>query len=397
MQVKQISSKIITISFLTISIISFISVIFPKFLVEISINDRYRTVNFFDTVGTLTYEIIIVNVIFFGILILYKKNKYLSKFKKIFPKILDNDVSKRNAFVIIFVLFIIYFIFTFDEFFREEFELGDYFGVKEQFTKEYVLEENLGQYFVRYSLLWISANVFENVRIIPYIASIGLLLTTYFLTLELTKKRISGLIAFTILLQSNLFLLFDTTSSYENFWTCFYFISLYMILKKPIGSPVSFILSLLSKPLVITLLPINIYMILTKKIRNKKFLIITYGVIIVLITISVTSTNLFISNVELDLDKFTYGLNEFGNSLRFDNIILLLFFPATIFLIIRFRKTKDIINVNIILIGIIFTLLSQPILLAMADFSIQPYRFIPFIVFTSIAIGMTFMNPKKED
>lgn len=400
MAVEQKSSKIIISSFIIISIISFTSIIFPRFLIELSINDPFRTADYFGVIGKLTYGLIVVNFIFFSMLILYKKNKLPLKFMSIFQKISNIEISRRTAFIIIGVLLIIHLIFSIDEFYLEEYELADYRLVKPA-VSNINLEDgrDYKQYLVRFSLLSISDNLFGNLRILPYIASISLLMITYFLTLELTKSRFSGIVAFSVLLQSNLFLLFDTTATYENFWTMFYFLSVYLILKKPIGSPVSFILGLLSKTLTAAFLPINWYIIATSKMSNsnRKFLLITYGFITLSILIILFTTNIFSINPEFHLDKFTFGLNEFGNSLRFDNIILLLFFPATIFLILQFSKTQNKINVNIVLIGIIFTIISQPLLLAIMGFSIQPYRFIPFIVFTSIAIGMAFMNPKRVD
>ena len=53
-------------------------------------------------------------------------------------------------------------------------------------------------------------------------------------------------------------------------------------------------------------------------------------------------------------------MNEFGNSLRFDGIILILFFPA---LIILFTKKGNVTkSVNLIFVGIIFSILSFALL-----------------------------------
>jgi len=110
-----------------------------------------------------------------------------------------------------------------------------------------------------------------------------------------------------VLLQSNLFLLFDTTSTYENFWTSFYFFSLYLIFKKPIGSHASFILGILSKPLVVTLLPINLYAIFINNSKKSQQIIlwVTYSAIILLIIVAFFTnsiTHVSTGNAELNFD-----------------------------------------------------------------------------------------------
>lgn len=371
------------------------SLIFPKFLVEIIIDDPYRVVGLFD-IGSNAYLFIIGNIILFSIIILVKIKNKTPILNNFFNRILNKDISKNTALLFMIILFVIYFIFSVDEFSREEFELGDYYNVKEV-ASDYSFEGGLSGNIVRYTLLNVSDTVLGNIKILPFVASISLLLITYFLTLELTKKRIAGIIAFTVLLQSNLFLLFDTTSTYENFWTAFYFFSLYLILKKPIGSPGSFIFALLSKGLVVTLIPINWYLILTSKIsnNNKKYLLISYGILTIFILLIMFTTDFVLQTVGFNFDKFISGFNELGQALRFDHIILLLFFPATILLALKIGKNKN--NTNIVLIGLIFSMISQPILSAILGITIQPYRYIPFIVFSSIAIGMIFMNSKTSD
>jgi len=83
-------------------------------------------------------------------------------------------------------------------------------------------------------------------------------------------------------------------------------------------------------------------------------------------------------------------MNEFGNTLRFDGLILMLFIPC---IIILFKKTGQIAkSVNLIFVGIIMSILSQPIMYSLIDMTLQPYRFIPLIVFSAISIGIIFSN-----
>jgi len=394
---KQQVSKIIFLICLTVSLISFVSLIFPALLVELTIEKSNREINFFE-LGGWAIPIITVNIVFLGLLIIHKLNRLPIGFNKIIHKISVNDVSRRTTVIVLLVLFFIYLSFSIDELQREEFELGDYKGAEEA-AREFSFEDpQIISPQIRYFFLHISLLVFDNIRILPFIASISLLLITFFLTLELTKKRISALIAFTVLLQSNLFLLFDTTSTYENFWTFFYFFSLYLIFKKPIGSHASFILGMLSKPLVITFLPVNLFAIFTNNTKKSKQIIlwITYGAIILLI-IGALITNNVVHVIEpnFDLKKLISSMNEFGNSLRYDSLILMLLIPC---IIILFRKTGQIAkSVNLIFVGIIMSILSQSIMYSLIDMTLQPYRFIPLIVFSAISVGIIFSNSNISD
>jgi len=406
LQNQQQVSKIIFALCLSIILISFVSLIFPTFLVELVIDEPIldqskREVNIYEF-GVLAPTIITANAIFFGLLVVHKLNKLPNRISKIISKVTVNDISKKTCVIVMIILFIVYFVFSFDEFQREEFELGDYKGAEKgarnfEFNDNAIISPQLRYFFLHASLV-----LFDNIRIVPFLASISLLLITFFLTLELTKKRIAGVIAFGVLLQSNLFLLFDTTSAYENFWTAFYFFSLYLIFKKPIGSHVSFVLGMLTKPIVLTLLPVNLFAILTSDLKkNRKIILwITYGVIILLIAYAFFSNNITHvsadnSEVGFDPEKLISAMNEFGNSLRFDGLILTLLIPV---MIILFRKKGPIVkSINIILVGIIFAILSQPIMFSIIDMTIQPYRFIPIIVFSAISIGMIFSNSNTLD
>lgn len=394
---QYIFSKFIFWSCLGTVIFSFLSLIFPALLIEITNNINSRDVNLFEF-GKLAMPIIASNLTFIGFYFLYKKNKLSQKITKSFNFIFNKDVSKKTTLIIILILFSIYIIFTIDELNKEEYELGDYRGVV-QVTRNYEFPETISiAPHLRYFLLHVSYIIFDNVRVLPYIASISLLLITFFLTLEITKKRFSAIIAFSVLLQSNLFLIFDTTATYENFWTAFYFFSLYLIFKRSNFSGISFVLSMISKSLTVVYLPINIFAILNNNTskRDKLILLISYGIIIsIIITAFLTSNLVHTSNVDFNINNLISSFNEMGNSLRFDSLIILLMIPV---LIILANKKGEIRNkITIIFFGISIVILSQPIMFSLIDMTIQPYRFIPLIVFYSIGIGIIFTNSNMTD
>ena len=389
-------SKIIYFLCLFISVFSFISLIFPVLIVETTISDIDREKNLFE-LGGLAVPLLIGNIIIFSILVLHKIKKLPRRISGIIDFVKNNDISRKVSIVILIVMFGTYIAFSIDEFEHEEFELGDYIAVKE-FAENFDYKNSSITTIVRFSILNISYQVFENIKVLPFIASISLLLVTYFLTLELSRKRISSLIACGIVMQSNLFLIFDSTATYENFWTLFFFLSLYFIFKKPIGSPILFVLAMASKGLVAIYLPINFYVIITSKISKlkKKILLTIYGVIITGIGIAFLTDQIgFYALSNLDINRFVYSFNEFGNTMRFDGLILLILLPTIVVLGNRVKSFSD--KINIVLIGIFFTLISQAMFHFITGISLQPYRLIPFVIFLAIGVGMVFSNSKTLD
>ena len=94
---------------------------------------------------------------------------------------------------------------------------GDYEGVKQR-AQTWTLESipTSTENHVKYFLITTSMKIFGNYAVIPFIASIALVLVTFDITRKITQKRFAAIVAVIILLQSNLFLTYDDTSvTYE--------------------------------------------------------------------------------------------------------------------------------------------------------------------------------------
>lgn len=249
-----------------------------------------------------------------------------------------------------------------------------------------------------YFFLFISLEYLGNIRFLPFIASIGLLILVYFLTKEISGKRISGIIATAILVQSNLFLLYDTTSTYENFWTFFYFLSLYLIVRKSSTSVLSYMTSILLKPLVILFLPINfVWIFMNEMKRDKLKIIIGFSIIVIIIFVAFFMGELrhvHVEGVGFNEEKFVLAFNETSNALRFDNVMLIVFVPVIVLLYLQSRNLNS--NKIFVLFGILFTLVSQPLLYSIIEMTIQPYRFIPLIIFVAIGFGIICSENNRE-
>ncbi len=375
-----------------IALISFVSVLFPAFLPESLSSFPNPNSNPYEF-GFWAYPVLVSNIIFLVIGIAYRKNKLPQQVLSLINFVLNFEASRKITVIVIIVLIAFYTIFSIDELGREEYELGDYRDVKKA-AENWTFNEfniSIGSH-LKYFLLHTSFLIFDNIRILPFVASIALLILTYFITVKITEKRFAGIIAMIVLLQSNLFLLFDTTASYENFWILFYLLSLYLIYKMPSLSALSYILSVFSKHIVIVYLPMTFFFIYRSTIskRKKFFTALIYGVILSFIAISFATGNIpsISDDLVFDHKKFLLGFTSLANSLRFDGVVLIGLLPVMVLLFIKSRNGFPQADSFLVLMAGV--LLSAPLLTGLTDITNQPYRFIPLVVFFAIAVGTLF-------
>lgn len=352
--------------------------------------------------GILTIPILLTNFVMLGLGISYFKGKLPNQIIKSIKFIFNFEVSKKVAFVVLVVILGVYISSSINELSSEE-ALGDYSRVKKSVEawsfKDLQQLDHLRPH-VRTFLLSVSLNYLDNIRIIPFLASISLLILTYLITLELSKKRFAGLVSVVIILQSPVFLKYDTTATYENFWTVFYIFSLYTIYKFWPLSPFSWILSILSKPITSIFLPMTLFIVYKADIsrRRKIALTMTYITIssIALGIVFSLDTNVVGGTGEIKfVDRFFWnGFVSLAFQLRYDYLVILFLLPLTFGLFIASRK--GIIQSDSILILITGILFSAPILTGFTDITNQPYRFIPLVVFFAMGVGVILTKRKTK-
>ena len=248
---------------------------------------------------------------------------------------------------------------------------------------------------VRMILFVISEEVFHNVKIIPYLASIFLLITAYFLTIKLSEKNFTGLIAVVLILQSSTFYLYDTIAVYENFWVLFYIFSIYLIFKKPKFSSIFFILAIFSKAIIVPWLPISILVTLLSDIsRNKKIFVFSTHIVAIIISLIVFqySDAIYGNVVNIDISEFWIGFSTLAFNLRFDVVLLLFLLPVSVGLFLKaMNGSKNSISLIVLICG---TILVTPVLEMITDhYFVYPYRYVPLVVF--FAIGLSSLFSKK--
>lgn len=372
-----------------------ISIIFPALLIRMSSgSDLSIIVDPFEF-GALAVPLITSNVIFFLVYFIVKNNSNLrTKFKKI----IDFDISNKIGLLAVLLIISVYVILSFNETLESEI-WPDYsmivLGQYESWLSSDTLEENLPQYHTKMFFLHSSELLFQNLRIIPFLASISLLFLTYIFTLKITSKPIAGLISVFVLVQSFLFTTFDTTATYANFWILFYLLSIYLIEKSWHTSFISFFVSIFAKPVTLLFLPASLFYIFRSSLTTKQKImsIIPYVIIGIVIFIAIfiifpDSELLPDSTLFFHPTKFISGLTIFSYQLRFDLLILMSLVPLNFLL---YKKSlaghKHAQSLQILLAIII---LSGPLLTGLLNFLTNPYRLVSFVVFFAISFGYIF-------
>lgn len=378
---------------ITVILITLISVIFPSLILGIN-NDfpKYpEKINIYE-LGILAYPLLVANFVVVGLMILYSKNKFPSIFAKLINFILGFEISSKIAFSVVVILLGLYTILTVSEISQDE-PWEDYTRAVKPKLEKWSIQEftsptgNPLTFFFETT----SMSIFGNYKIIPFIASIALLVLTYFITVQISKKKFAGIISLVFVLSSTIFLTYDTSITYPNFWILFYLFSLFTINKVWPLSSISFLLAALSKELAIFFLPMTLFFIYRSNLTKKKKVQVFASYLIIII---LGMTIVFLRGGDT-LDTFTYDSHEFwsgfttiASQFRFDGLIIISLLPLTIGLFILSRRGFKL--VDSIMVLILGMLLSAPIISGFTTYTNAPYRFIPLIIFFAMGVGVLF-------
>ena len=315
------------------------------------------------------------------------------------------EISKKNTLIIFIIIMGIYIGFSIPELFLDESLVWDDYIVLEsalelwpdgESDNVYVQEQN--DRYVRMFLLDASLNVFQNIKFLPFIASILVVSFTYLITTQICQKRFAGIISMIVLLQSGIFLKYDTIAVYENFWVLFYLISLYVIKKGWFLSPVFYILAVFSKAYMAPFFVMTLFTTYRSKIKTRTKLAILFSYVVIIIAaigIIFAGETLYPQVFEIDTPRFLLGFAATAFQFRFDLFILIMLLPVSIGLLFLARnQLKEADSVMFLIFG---TILAGPILImSTAFYEILPYRLVPLIVFVAIGIGLFFSKRTSQ-
>ena len=350
--------------------------------------------------GYQSVFLIVSNVVIFCFGIAYYKKKIPSSLHDLVEKIRTFEISKRVSIISLAVILVVYVGLSTPELFLDESsQWSDYdavlipaleiwpFGESDDI---YIQEQN--DRYVRMFLLDVSLDVFQNIKLLPFIASILIVVFTYLITVQFCQKRFAGIISVVVLLQTYTFLKFDTTAVYENFWVLFFLISLYVIEKKWFLSPIFYIIAFYTKAYVAPFFLLTLFTTYRSQVsrRTKIAILISYIIIVLAaITIIFLGDTVYPDVIEVNSSKFILGFQVIIAQLRFDLFFIMALLPVTVGLI--FLSKNKLKHADSILILIFGTIITSPILVTFTyHYEILPYRFIPLLIFFSIGVGMFF-------
>ena len=395
---RSVSFVVFVITLVVVGL-NYVSLFFPALIVT-SITDFEGNVDPLEP-GVWVTPILIANISIFCFFILYYKQKLPNLVLRLIKFILNFEVSKKWTMIVIVIILGGYIAFTVGELDDYEGDIWTDFSNIEKMIEEFPFVEGIGNLpvvYVQNFLLYTSHTVFHDVKVIPFVASISLLLLTYFFTVKICNKRFSGVVAMLVLLQSHTFLRYDTVASYSYFWVLFYLLSLYLVYKKWYLSHIAFILSIFSKLLTLAFLPMVLFFAYRVELaqKNKIRIIILYIVIIGTITsiLFVGIEAKILASTAFDYVDFWNGFTTLSYQLRFDVLVVLFLLPLVVGLFLKSRKgTKIADSISILIMGV---LLSVPLLAGFTDYDAHQYRYVPLLVFFAIGAGVLFAKNHSD-
>ena len=397
-------SNLVGITTIIFTFLTIVSVILPSLFSSIFGKFSSNLVPY--EIGIFGIPIILSNVALFSFGAMYYKKKLPITFFDFINKIRAFEIPKKPSVIILLIIFSVYIGLSLPELFIDESQQwGDYAVLEDALNlwpngkSENIYVEEQNDRYVRMFILDLSLNLFQNIKILPFLASILVVFFTYLFTVQITKKRFAGIISILVLLQSNTFLKFDTVAVYENFWVLFYLLSLYVVQKKWFFSPAFYILSFFTKAFVAPYFMMTLYYTFRSPISSKKKfgILISYLVIVILsISIIFLGDTVYPNVIEIDSSKFFTGIATLGLLLRYDYFLLLIILPVIVGLTILAKNSfKQSDSIIMLILG---TMIAGPTLVMFTNFyEILPYRFVPLIVFFAISIGLFFTKTPKNN
>jgi len=400
------SNRIVIPIFIATIIIIFliyIPIVFPALFSSL-VGSYSDTINNPFEFGHQALILIISNIIILGFGFAYYKQKLPTQLQNTIERIRSFEISKKTTTVIFFIIMGIYIGLSTPELFLDEALQWDDYMVLEaalelwpdgESDNPYIQEQN--DRYVRMFLLDTSLNTFQNIKFLPFIASIMVVFFTYLLTTQICQKRFAGIISMIVLLQSSIFLKYDTIAVYENFWVLFYLISLYALKKRWFLSPIFYILAVFSKAYVAPFFIMTLFTTYRSKISRKTKLAILLSYVIIITTAVVVifaGETLYPKVFEIDPPSLILGFAATAFQFRSDLFILVMLLPVSIWLFILAKnRLKEADSILFLIFG---TILAGPVVVMMTYFyEVLPYRLIPLIVFVAIGIGLFFSKRSK--
>lgn len=355
--------------------------------------------------GVWTYPIIAIDSALLAVGIMYHFKKMLlpSAVVNFIRRVFSFDFSRRSALVITAALLGTYSVFGAFEAQQKEAGIddpnSDYYQVKrnaELFSID-TTRFDPGRFTpaVGLFLLAISMDIFGNSRMVPFIASIAMLALTYLTAAAIAKKRLAGIVAMATLMQSPIFLKYDSSTPYSYIWAMFYLLSIYLVWRQWQLSAPAFVLSFLSKSLAGAFLPLSLVSVYDSPlpVRNKIVLAAGYFLLIAMFLLTV-ALSITLVGVGFSWQQFWMGINSVPILLQSEGLLLVLFLPVTVGLYVLARRgARGPVTMMVMIGGMIWV---SGFLTGVTGTPNLDYRIIPLIVFFAVGTGLMFSRAEEN-
>jgi hypothetical protein len=382
-------------------LISLVPVMFPALIASAFDTLRLEGIDVPDPydVGSLALALIITNVIVLGLAFLYFRGRLPGEFEKKLRSVFLFETSKKTTLIVMIVFLSVYVGLSAHEVFEEPSRI-DFENVEKRLQSWDISQFARGfEPHVSYLFDTISYSAFGSYRVIPFLSSIVLVVLVFFITKDIARKNFAGLAATAVLLQSYVFLDFDSSVTYPSYWMTLYLFSLYLINKK--WSPLSvapYVVSIFSKALTAMFLPMSLFFACRAETSKRRRIVVlaSYGVIAIvgLVGFSSISSNLSSTGMTLNESAFWQGFASMSFQMRFDVLVVLFLLPLVVGLFLASRYGVRHADSIMVLIG--GMLLSAPLLTGFTDQTNQPYRFLPLVVFFAMGVGALLAKRQSE-
>ncbi len=337
-------------------------------------------------------------LLLFTVGVLHRCQMLPHRLERLISFVFSFELSRKHALVVGILLLSLYIIQSSAGIQHEE-SFADYTssGLKndiEKFGVSYFSPDRVVGFsrLVKYTLLSLSLQIFGNVRIVPFLASTAMVVLTYLITKEISRKRFAGIIAMVMFVQSSTFRAYDDSAAYDNFSTLFYMLSIYALLKARwwYASPVLQLLAIFSKAISAVFIPFSMFFAYRTLPRPSLLsAIISYGILFGISVAAVLAGAIEGIRPQLGnetLSRLSYALPK---DWQLDDPLVFTFLPpviAGLFLLAR-KGLRQADAIMLLLAGMLWI---SFLLTALTGVTSQLYRLVPLIAFFAIGAGLMF-------
>lgn len=307
-------------------------------------------------------------------------------------------MNSKLAFVLLLVMVIGWAVASFPEIFEKE-TYPDYTDHIEPFIHSCSLDKyperdnSPTRSPLKWYLICLSFDVFQNERVIPYIISFTLIISTFVLSKLIIKHDYFALIPVFVLITSGTFIKFDTSATYDQTYSLFVILSFIFAIKSSRFSLLMFGMALLSKMYAMIFFISWLLFELKYKTHDEKMISLIGLGFFIMIAGAVLSE--FPPSFHIG-GSFGYHPERFLESVYqilfyFTDSWIIMIMPVLIIALVKEIKNKTKYS-GIILFTIIMILTSVPLVHVFTDQIHHVYRFTPLIIFLGIALSMVLTS-----